>query len=303
MGGGTVERSIAVIGVPMDLGGRRRGTDMGPSAIRYAGLDDALRSLGYDLRDFGNLEVAVRDTQEVDDPRVRYLPEVSRVCELLAGRVEAMVREGRMPLVLGGDHSVAVGTVGGLIRAGREPAVIWFDAHGDFNTPETTPSGSIHGMPLAVITGKGHPALVGCCRGGVPEERCALIGVRNLDPPERDRLKNSRVAVYTMKEVDERGIAAVVREAVERITGGGRFLLHLTVDMDVVDPSFAPGVGSPEPGGLTYRDAHLAMEILAETGQVGSVEVTEVNPILDLENRTARLAVELVASALGKTIF
>jgi len=296
------KKPIAVIGVPMDLGGRRRGTDMGPSAIRYAGLDDVLRSLGYSVRDLGNLEVAVRDTQEVEDPRIRYLPEVSRVCLLLAQRVEEVVREGRMSLVLGGDHSVAIGTVGGLIRAGWEPAILWFDAHGDFNTPDTTPSGSIHGMPLAVVTGRGHPALVSCCQPGIPEERCALIGVRNLDPLEREALKVSRVNVYTMKEVDERGIAVVVREAAERVSRGGRHPLHLTVDMDVVDPSFAPGVGSPEPGGLTYREAHLAMELLAETGWIGSVEVTEVNPILDVENRTAKLAVELVASALGKTI-
>lgn len=295
---------VKLVGVPMDLGGRRRGTDMGPSAIRYAGLHAALASLGHEVVDLGNLTVAVRDTQPVGEAAVKYLPEVVGVCERLADLVAEVVREGAFPLVLGGDHSIAIGTVAGLVRAGLEPGIIWLDAHGDFNTPETTPSGSIHGMPLAALAGRGHPALVGCggCAPKVPEERVALVGVRALDPGEREALRRSRVRVLTMRDVDERGIAAVIKEAVAVASGGGRHAVHLTMDMDVVDPGDAPGVGTPERGGLTYREAHLAMELLAEAGCVRSLEIAEVNPILDRENRTARLAVELAASLLGKAI-
>lgn len=295
---------LAVIGVPMDLGGRRRGTDMGPSAIRYAGLHDALLALGHEVTDLGNLPVAVRETRSMGDTRVKYLEEVVSVCEDLAGRVAAVVRRGLFPVVLGGDHSIAIGSMAGLAREGVLPGVIWMDAHGDFNTPETTPSGSIHGMPLAALTGRGHPALV-CCGGPAPkvaEERVVLVGVRALDPGEREALKASRVTVLTMRDIDERGVAAVIREAAHIASDGGRRPVHLTMDMDVIDPSDAPGVGTPERGGLTYREAHLAMELLAEAGVVGSLEIAEVNPILDQGNRTARLAVELVASLLGKTI-
>ncbi len=295
---------IAVIGVPMDLGGRRRGTDMGPSAIRYAGLHDALVESGHEVTDLGNVAVAIRDTRAAGEPTAKFLPEIVRVCEELADRVAAVRGEGWLPLILGGDHSIAIGTVGGLVRVHPEMGVIWLDAHGDFNTPETTPSGSIHGMPLAALVGRGHPALVGCCGRSpkIAEERAVLVGVRDLDPLEREALRGSRVTVFTMKEVDERGIAPVMREAVRVASDGGRLPVHVTVDMDVVDPAHAPGVGTPEIGGLTYREAHLAMEIVAEAQVMGSFEVTEVNPILDEGNRTALLAVGLAASALGRRI-
>lgn len=295
---------VAVIGVPMDLGGRRRGTDMGPSAIRYAGLDDALRQLGHDLVDLGNIPVAIRETRAVGDPRAKFLDEIVEVCEELALRVENVIKEGRMPIVLGGDHSIAIGTVGGLARAGCDVGVIWLDAHGDFNTPETTPSGSIHGMPLAAIVGRGHARLVGCAGVApkVAEERTVLVGVRDLDPGEREALRNAAVTVFTMKDVDEKGIAWVMRRAIHIASDGGRRGVHVTMDLDVVDPGYAPGVGTPVAGGLTYREAHLAMEIVAESGCMASLELTEINPILDQGNRTAVLAVGLVASALGKTI-
>ncbi len=295
---------IAVIGVPMDLGGRRRGTDMGPSAIRYAGLHEVLAELGHEVADLGNVTVAIRDTRAAGEPTVKFLPEIVKVCEELADRVEAVARDGWLPLILGGDHSIAIGTVGGLVRVRPEMGVIWLDAHGDFNTPETTPSGSVHGMPLAALVGRGHPALVECCGRNpkIAEERAVLVGVRELDPLEREALRGSRVTVFTMKEVDERGIAPVMREAVRVASDGGRLPVHVTVDMDVVDPAHAPGVGTPEIGGLTYREAHLAMEIVAEAQVMGSLEVTEVNPILDEGNRTALLAVGLAASALGRRI-
>ncbi len=295
---------VAVIGVPMDLGGRRRGTDMGPSAIRYAGLGEALRELGHDVVDLGNIPVAIRETRTVGDPRAKFLDEIVQVCEELARWVEDAVRGGRLPIVLGGDHSVAIGTVGGLVRARPDLGVIWLDAHGDFNTPETTPSGSVHGMPLAAIVGRGHVKLVQCC-GIAPkvcEERTVLVGVRDLDPGEKEALRHAGVRVFTMKDVDEMGIAAVMRKAIEIASDGGREGVHVTMDLDVVDPGYAPGVGTPVPGGLTYREAHLAMEIIAESRRMVSLELTEVNPILDQGNRTAVLAVGLVASALGKTI-
>ncbi len=292
---------VAVIGVPMDLGGRRRGTDMGPSAIRYAGLQEALVALGHQVLDLGNLPVAERETRPVGEPRAKYLEEVVAVCEQLSEVVARSVREGFFPLVLGGDHSIAIGSVAGLVREGLQPGIIWLDAHGDFNTPETTPSGSIHGMPLAALTGRGHPALVACagCAPKVLERHAVLVGVRALDPGEREALRASDVTVLTMRDIDERGIAAVIREAAEIAAEGGRRPVHLTIDMDVIDPSG----GTPERGGLTYREAHLAMELLAESGVVRSLEIAEVNPILDRENRTARLAVELAASLLGKAIF
>lgn len=294
---------VAIIGVPMDLGGRRRGTDMGPSAIRYAGLYDLLRALGHEVRDMGNVPVAVRETRAAGDERAKYAQEVVNVCRHLSQWVSSAVRQGYFPLVLGGDHSIAMGTVSGLVRELHDIGLIWLDAHGDFNTPETTPSGSIHGMPLAVITGRGHPSLIDCAGGAlVPEERIALVGVRDLDPGEREALRASRITVMTMRDVDERGIGPVMRKAAAVASQGGRYPVHLTMDIDAIDPTDAPGVGSPERGGLTYREAHLAMEILAEEGVVASMELTEVNPILDQGNRTAGLAMELVASVLGKTI-
>lgn len=295
---------IAIIGVPMDLGGKRRGTDMGPSAIRYAGLSELLAGLGHHVLDMGNVPVAIRETRAVGDEKAKYLPEIVEVCEELSGWVASAVKHGCFPIVLGGDHSIAIGTVAGLARERGEIGVVWMDAHGDFNTPETTPSGSVHGMPLAAIVGRGHPGLVGCCSLApkVPEKNAVLVGVRDLDPVEKESLKSSDVTVLTMRDIDELGIARVVRRAVQVASDGGRRPVHLTVDVDVIDPAYAPGVGTPERGGITYREAHLAMEVLAESGLVASLDLTEVNPILDQGNQTALLAVELVASLLGKTI-
>lgn len=295
---------IAVIGVPMDLGGRRRGTDMGPSAIRYAGLSSLLSSLGHKVLDMGNVPVSIRETCAVGEEKMKYLTEIVSVCEELSQWVASAVTQGYFPIVLGGDHSIAIGTVAGLARERGEIGLIWMDAHGDFNTTETTPSGSVHGMPLAAIVGRGHPDLVRCC-GPAPkvlETNAVLVGVRDLDPLERMALNNSDVTVLTMRDVDELGIARVIRRALQFASDGGRRPVHLTIDVDVIDPTYAPGVGTPERGGLTYREAHLAMEVLAESGLLASLELTEVNPILDQGNQTALLAVELVASLLGKTI-
>jgi arginase len=294
---------IAIIGVPADLGASRRGTDMGPSAIRYAKLREQLVELGHDVADLGNLHAPVAEAVHAGGPHLRYLPEIETICRELADAVEDTVRGGRMPLVLGGDHSISVGTLAGLTRVRPGVGLLWMDAHGDFNTPETTPSGNIHGMPLAAVTGRGERRLVEL--GGpapmVPPDHAALVGVRDLDPLEREALRGSGLHVFTMKEVDRLGVGRVMEEAIARVAACGR-AVHLSFDLDVIDPRYAPGVGTPVRGGLTYREAHLAMELLADTGAVCSLEFVEVNPILDQGNETGRLAVELAASALGKRI-
>ena len=293
--------TLCVIGVPMDLGQNRRGVDMGPSALRYAGLKERLERLGYRVEDRGNLELTERDSLERGSG-LDFLPHVVRACDAVyqAGR-EAM-RHGTLPLFLGGDHSIAVGTVGGVTHDQRS-GLIWIDAHGDFNTPETSPSGNIHGMPLAALMGRGHRDLVDQGRKGpkLPPEDVVLIGVRDLDDGEREALRRSRASVYTMRDIDERGIAKIGLEAVAKL--GHLERVHVSLDMDAIDPSFAPGVGTPVPGGLTFREAHLLMELLAEEAHVGSIDVVEVNPILDAGNRTAQLALQLLSSLLGKTIF
>lgn len=295
---------IAIIGVPVDLGAARRGTDMGPSAIRYARLAESLRELGHQVVDLGNLHVPVAESRGTVGEKAKYLPEVAALCTELAGKIGAVVREGVVPLVLGGDHSIAVGTVAGVTRVFPDTGLIWIDAHGDFNTPDTSPSGNIHGMPLAALTGRGAPELVGL--GSripiVPEDWAALVAVRDLDPMEREALRSSQVAVFTMKDIDEAGIASVMRSAIRIASGGGQRGFHVSVDLDALDPMYAPGVGTPVPGGLTYREAHLAMELVAESGWCRSLEFVEVNPILDQQNQTGRLAVELAGSALGKRI-
>ena len=295
---------ISVIGVPADLGASRRGTDMGPSAIRNARLHEALAALGHEVEDLGNLHVPVAESRAVEGEKTKYMPEIVAFCQELADRVAASLRAGRLPLVLGGDHSLAIGTLAGVAQVRPETGVIWCDAHGDFNTPATTPSGNIHGMPLAVSTGHGEPAL--CQLAGaspkVAEERTVLVAVRDLDQPEREALRASRITVFTMKEIDKLGMATVMAEAIRIAGGGGTRPIHLSFDLDAVDPQFAPGVGTPVPGGLTYREAHLALELLADSGRMGSCEFVEVNPILDQGNQTARMAVELTASALGKRI-
>jgi arginase len=280
---------------------------MGPSAIRYARLHRALAALGHEVADRGDVSVPVAETLEPPPSaaRLRYLAPVASACRAVAREVEDAARRGAFPLVLGGDHSLAIGTLAGLRRALGEHGVLWLDAHGDFNTPETTPSGNIHGMPLAVATGRGAAELLAVSDGGpsVDEAAAALLAVRALDPGERETLRRSGVHVFTMKDIDQWGAAEAVRRALAAASGDGRRPVHVSCDLDAIDPVYAPGVGTPVPGGLTYREAHLAMELLADSGLVRSMEVVEVNPIRDRRNRTARLAVELIASILGQRIY
>lgn len=292
--------TVTVVGIPMDLGQSRRGVDMGPSALRYAGLDERLRRLGYGVDDRGNLDIPERETLPPEGG-FAYLPAVVQACETMYAAAREAVAADHLPLFVGGDHSISVGTIGGATHDG--PAgVLWIDAHGDFNTPETSPSGNIHGMPLAALCGRGAPELVNLGRPGA-KLRCqdvAMIGLRDLDAPEKVALRESGIALYSMREVDDRGIAEVAREAIQRLRHLPR--IHVSLDMDVMDPREAPGVGTAVPGGLSYREAHLLMEILADSGKVGSIDVVEINPILDHGNRTAEMAMELVASLLGKSI-
>jgi arginase len=296
---------VALIGVPIDLGAGRRGVDMGPSAMRYTGLSERLRALGYAVRDLGNLTAPMVETSSrpADDERLRYLEPIADLCAQLADRVAEAVAEDCVPLILGGDHSLSIGSISGSARQ-RRLGVLWIDAHADYNTAETTPSGNIHGMSLAALTGNGHPLLTGLA-GSIPAvrpEHCAIIGVRDIDPLEREALRRSGIHVYAMHELDRRGLAAVLDEAMSLVsnrTDG----FHVSFDMDVMDPGEAPGVGTPVFGGMTYREAHLAMEMLADSGRVRSIDLVEVNPILDSRNATAELAVELALSALGKRVY
>lgn len=292
--------SIRIVGIPMDLGQSRRGVDMGPSAIRYAGLRNRLSRLGCNIEDKGNIETPVRDTLPLEGG-LAFLPAVVDACETIyqAGRVA--IAENYLPVFIGGDHSIAVGTVGGVSH--DEPTgVLWIDAHGDYNTPDTSPSGNLHGMPLATLMGLGAPEWVNVGRPGpkLDPSQVILIGIRDLDQQERKALKESGVGIYTMREIDERGLATVAGEALERLSHLSR--IHVSLDMDSLDPSEAPGVGTPVPGGLTYREAHLLMEIIADCACVGSIDVVEINPILDSQNHTAKIAVELIASLLGQSI-
>lgn len=310
------KRTIEIYGVPMDLGQTRRGVDMGPSAVRYAGLNEKIARLGYTVRDNGNLAVPVRDQIAPPQPKdgnghvpLRHLPEIAAVCtelytiaeQVAAADLAAPHGEGVLPIFLGGDHSIAMGTVGGASAQGAI-GLLWVDAHGDFNTPETTPSGNLHGMPVATLIGEGHPDLVNLGRAGAKMRArdIVMIGIRDLDDKERVALAASGVIVYTMRDIDELGMATVTRRALARLSHLQR--VHLSFDMDSLDPQIAPGVGTPVAGGITFREAHLLMEILSESGKISSLDVVEVNPILDASNRTARLAVELVASLLGKGI-
>jgi arginase len=293
---------VAVIGAGLDLGAGRRGVDMGPSAIRYAGLDDRIAELGRHCEDLGDVETAVAEATSVGDERLRYLREIKETCERIAGLVARAAEDGYVPLVLGGDHSVALGTLGGLARAHAPGGVLWLDAHGDLNRPETSPSGNVHGMPLAAALGLAGPQFESEAYPlpAVEPGRVALVGVRSLDQGERELLAELDARVFTMSDLDRTGVERAMREALEHVAGDG--FVHVSLDMDVVDPDVAPGVGTPVRGGLSYREAHLVMELIAESGIAGSLEVVEVNPILDRENQTAKLAVELVASALGARI-
>ncbi len=275
----------------MDLGADRRGVDMGPSAIRYARLKESLEKLGIEVTDRGNLRVPVPESATIDEQNAKYFPIIQAVCDELAGVVHEVVTQGGFPLVLGGDHSIAIGTIGGVARArGKAPGVIWIDAHGDINTPLTSPTGNVHGMPV-------HFALQA---HAVDPQRMVFIGLRDVDDGEKRAIRELGVKAFAMADVDRLGMSRVIDEALA-IVADGEHSVHVSFDMDGVDPQEAPGVGTPVPGGITYREAHLLMEAVAESGTLGSLEITETNPILDRENRTAILAVELILSALGKT--
>jgi len=296
------DRTVAVIGAALDLGQGRRGVDMGPSAIRYAGLNSRIAELGCRVLDWGNVEAAVKESVQAGDERARYLPEITATCARIASLVTQALRVDFFPLVLGGDHSIAFGTLGGLARVHGVGGVLWIDAHGDLNTPETSPSGNVHGMALAAALGLVGDGLESDAwtLPAVDPRRIALVGVRSLDPSERAFVREHDLRVYTMSDIDRIGVERAIRESLSHIAGPG--FVHVSVDMDVIDPDVAPGVGTPVRGGLSYREAHLAMELVAESGLLGSLEIVEVNPILDRENQTAALAVEMAASALGASI-
>jgi arginase len=298
---------IALIGAPLDLGAGRRGVDMGPSAIRVAELHQRLGRLSYLVEDRGNVEVVQAESRESGNPHARYLPEIAETCKRLAAIVEKAAADGRFPLVLGGDHSLAVGSVSGVSRHWRKQkqtiGLIWIDAHADMNTPESSMSGNVHGMPLACIIGRGPKELTHIYNYApkVPPKNTVIVGLRDVDQLERQMVRESGVHIFTMRDIDERGLKPVMMDAL-RFATDGTAGFHLSLDMDSVDPQQAPGVGTPVPGGLTYREAHLAMEMAGDSGQMLALDVVEVNPVLDIANRTADLAVQLIASALGKRI-
>lgn len=298
---------IAIIGAPLDLGQDRRGVDMGPSALRVANLNRRVASLGYIVEDLGNVEVAQAETASEGNRCAKYLPEIAATCGRLALAVSHALGGGRLPLTLGGDHSIAIGSVGGvshyLRTQGRKLGLIWLDAHADMNTPDTSPSGNIHGMPLACIVGMG-PQELTHLSGSAPmlnPRNTVIIGLRDVDEMEKPHVRESGVRAFTMRDIDERGLRSVMEEAI-RLASDGTAGFHLSLDMDFVDPRDAPGVGTPVRGGATYREAHLAMEMICDSGTMLSMEVVEVNPVIDEVNRTADLAVELIMSALGKRI-
>ncbi len=300
-------QTIAILGVPLDLGAGRRGVDMGPSAMRVAGLNARLESLGYRVEDLGNVPVEQQESSKVGPANARFLKPIAATCRAVAERVARAMRQGRFPLVLGGDHSVAVGAVNGVAahyrRRGQRIGVIWMDAHTDMNTPETSPSGNVHGMPLACLAGYG-PRELTHLTGACPvldARNIVLVGIRDVDLDERPVVRQSGVTVFTMRDIDERGMRAVMTDAIT-IASRGAVGIHLSLDMDAIDPDEAPGVGTPVRGGISYREAHLAMEMLCDSRLLRSMEVVEVNPILDVANRTAQLAVELAQSAMGKRI-
>jgi len=296
-----MEKKIRIIGVPMDFGQHHRGVDMGPASLRYSGLAPALRRLGYEVEDSGDVLVPVRDQGRETGPQ-NYISQITRVCQRVYDAGKQAVNDNTLPLFLGGDHSIAMGTVGGVSHNGPT-GLIWMDAHGDYNTPETSPSGNVHGMPLAALIGEGDDSLVNMGRHGakVAPDQVVLVGIRDLDAKERDRLKASGITVYTMRDIDESGISAITHKALMKFVHMKN--IHISVDMDVMDPVEAPGVGTPVPGGLTYREAHLFMEIIADSKKLASMDIVETNPILDQANKTARLAVDLIVSALGKRIY
>jgi arginase len=301
------QSDIAIIGAPMDLGAGRRGVDMGPSAIRYAGINERITALGYRVEDCGNVQVVQPEATPEGSPNARYLPQITRTCQALADRVESAMESGKVPLVLGGDHSIAIGTVSGVShyfeRQKKNIGLLWIDAHADMNTPETSPSGNVHGMPLACLIGVGPKELTHLFDYApkVRPQNVVIVGLRSVDDMERLNVRGTGITVYTMRDIDERGLRNVMQEAIETACNGTEGF-HLSFDMDSVDPDEAPGVGTPVRGGITYREAHLAMEMVCDSNRMLSFEYVEVNPVFDEANRTAALAVELTLSAMGKRI-
>ena len=300
-------KKIRVIGVPLDLGQSRRGVDMGPSAVRVAGLEARLEQIGHEVEDAGNIAVAIPEQKKEGDPHAKYLKEITATCTKQAELVIKTLEAGKVPLVLGGDHSVAAGTVAGISeyyrRQDQKVGLIWIDAHTDINTPESSPSGNVHGMPLAAIMGLGPPELANILNFSpkIAPENCVLVGIRDIDAVEKANVRKAGIDVFTMRDIDERGMRTIMEEAL-RIAGRGTAGYHVSLDMDWVDPEDAPGVGTPVRGGATYREAHLAMEIIADHGRMVGFEIVEVNPVIDEHNQTADLAVELALSAFGKKI-
>jgi arginase len=293
------QKTVRIIGIPIDLGQNKRGVDMGPAALRYAGLADRLKRLGLKVEDAGNILVPVRDA--IDTSRRGFVSAIAQVCQVAYLAAGQAISDGAIPIFLGGDHSIAIGTIGGVTAVG-DSGLIWIDAHADFNTPESSPSGNVHGMPLAALLGDGPPELISVGRGGakLKPENVVLIGLRDLDPAEKARLKKSGMLLFSMREIDELGMGKVATAAMHKLADCAR--IHVSLDVDALDPNEAPGVGTPVPGGLSYREAQLLMEIIADSGRLTSLDIVEINPILDQRNRTAEIAVELAASLLGKSI-
>lgn len=298
---------VSIIGFPMDLGADRRGVDMGPSALRIAGLQSKLEVLGYKVEDNGDIKIEIMERQQIRNPRLKYLDEIIKTSKMLAEKVEKVLEKGAFPLCLGGDHSMAIGTISGLAsycnKTKQKLGVIWVDAHSDMNTDETSPSGNIHGMPLAALMGLGCEELVNFL-GFSPKlhpENCALIGIRSIDEAEKQNIKKLKVPVYTMNDVDKLGIHRIIAKVLKQFREKVDHI-HVSFDVDSVDPSIAPGVGTPVPGGLSYREAHLLMEMIAECGCMSSLEIAEVNPILDHKNQSASFTAELIASSMGQRI-
>ena len=300
-------KTVNLIGFPMDLGADRRGVDMGPSAVSIANLQDKLEHLGYKVIDSGDINIQIMEKQKIANPKLKFLNEILRTSKILASRIEKVLEKDQFPLCIGGDHSMALGTIAGISSYCRKNklkmGVIWIDAHPDMNTDLTSPSGNIHGMPLAASLGIGNEQLVKFYGFSpkVKPENCALIGIRSIDILERELIKKLNIPIYTMSEIDKLGIHRVITRVLKHFKENVDHI-HVSFDLDSVDPSIVPGVGTPVPGGLSYREAHLIMEAIAECGCMSSLEITEVNPILDNKNKSAVFASEIVASSMGQRI-
>ena len=301
------KENISIIGFPVDLGSGRRGVDMGPSALRIAGLQGKLKNLGYKVNDTGDVKIEIMEKQKIGNPKLRYLDEILKTSSTLAGMVEFVLDKNNFPLCIGGDHSMALGTIAGISsyckKNNLKLGVIWIDAHTDMNTDKTTPSGNIHGMPLAASLGLGNKDLINLC-GFSPKlqpENCAIVGIRSIDEEEKKNIKKLKIPVYTMTEIDKMGIHRIINKILKQF-GKTVDHIHVSFDVDSVDPTVAPGVGTPVPGGLSYREAHLLMESIAECGCMSSLEVAEINPILDHQNKSAEFTAELISSSMGQRI-